>query len=411
MTSIELIEESSADVLFDKIEITFVSTRPFQAPIDEFVRNLINFRVVAPVRQLGGAPTRQLDVRFSVKVAHDGVVSFSGRLALGADGTGARLLPSSYISLNLMRVLRTQVENPPPEEFAGDNFIGPYGDHWPDLLSLQLAAADKGLGALLEAVHKAGGGDPSESILRLRCCEVCRDRRVPDAPTLARRMEADFVGGVARRARGYANPSAELRGNFVTVSWDDGVAEGPVARKIYAKGQELLRTEVAARTVKAVARLIVGRRAQSRCADFSAQGGGVQTILAKVAAAARPLLDELWLDSEAVEAPGTGGLDLLLSFAPLLRLAAPLTNPASAGRRIAPETQIRARSALSILLQFRRFDARGVPASDSVRKALDEMTLGDAPALERQGPRGTLFVVPPGHTAAVKAFAEALGLS
>ncbi len=402
--------ETVSDALIDRLEVAWQDVRPLPVSLDTLVAGLVRAGLTPRRPRLRGATRLRLDLAVAVPVAHAGVVQLEGSLALSAEPAGGvHILPSTAIRANGMRILRSQIAPAPPPGFAGDNFIGPYSAAWPELLGMQLTALATAFDAVVDAVREAAGlPDPVGGRFRVRWCEVCRDRYVEDAAAAVRAFDARFTGGVARRSRVYPNRQVERVGNLVSVSWDDGVERAPVVQKIYAKAESLLRTEVMARTPEAVARLLGGPGSLVGNADCAADGDALANLLGRTVAAACPILDGLWLLSEEVEAPPADGLDLLLALAPLLRVANPEPRPEGGGSPSA-DTVAKARLAVQVLLQLGRFDARGVKGSTTLRKALEEMAQGPDPLLERQGPRGTLFVVRPHWVPALRALATGLG--
>ncbi len=403
-----------ADVLLDRVQLGFEMRLP-SVPVGRvdavavaLTRVGLLVRAPAPGSALAGPlPLGVL----TVPLAEGGTGSVVGGQVLLAvpAGGGLVLTARSHLILNPMRDLRSQLIDPGDRAADGnDNVVwGHDPTEWPRLLGLQLVNVAAVVDAFVAAVLRAAGS-PEESLagtIWVQHCEVCRDFSVADgaAEALVRELaEGAIPMAVAQFNR---RAVASRRRNRQCVAWHEG-GRSPVERKVYAKRNDMLRTEVCVRSRPAV-KALLARGARGGAAQAKIGGAEAARLLQDVALAAVPLLDEVReVVSERAVLPQRAGLDLLLGLAPLIRLAAPAPRAAGeGGRRPAPAVAARARAALEQLVAAGTFDGHGLGDSDAVLLALRDMA---AAGTLRAPPRGRrLFTVSPGLEAARRALSAA----
>jgi len=399
-----------ADVLLDRVQLGFEMRLPSvpAGRADAVAAALaccgVLTRAPAPNSALAGPlPVGALSV--SLVEGGTGGVDGGHILLAAPAGGGLVLTARSHLILNPMRDLRSQLIDPGERAADGnDNVVwGHDPAEWPHLLGLQLVNVAAVVDAFVAAVARAAGA-PAGSVdgtIWVQHCEVCRDYNVADggAEALVRELaEGTIPMAVAQFNR---RSEASRRRNRLCVAWHEGTRSS-AERKVYAKRNDLLRAEVSVRSRRAV-KALLARVADGGAAQAEIGGAGAARLLKDVALAAVPLLDVVReIVGERAALPQRAGVDMMLGFLPLLRLAAPAPRLQGAGGRMpAPAVATRARAALDQLVAAGSFDCHGLGASDSVLLALREMA---AAGTLHPPPRGRrLFTVSPALEAARRA--------
>lgn len=399
--------EAVATVLLDRVQLGFELPLPTVCTRDarRFCNRLASLGVLSGRAPSGSVLGRPLPIGFSgVPLDQGGRGQVGGRLALACPAGTLVATSRSWLVLNPLRDLRTQLFQPGQVATDGnDNVVWEFGEEWHYLLGWQVANVTAVVDAFLASVAAAAEVEPS--LLRGRVwvqqCEVCRDHGVPDAEALVREMrDHPIPGGVAS-----IRTVARRRRNLVCVAWKESAKSAP-ERKVYAKRTDLLRLEITLRNREAVRALLAGcENAATMSDDVSGASAGRQ--LADVARACAPLLDQVErVVRQRVDVRERNGIELLLGFGPLTRLAAPaLRLPGAGGRPPDASLPERARSALVELLASGTFDAYGLGASDAVLLALRDMAAAGTLAAPLRGRR--VFAVAPGLNEARLALSRA----
>jgi hypothetical protein len=398
-----------ADVLFDRVQFGFDMQFPAvpASGAGGFCAALARAGLLARRPPRGGAALGPHTVGpFEVRLAAGGVGRVEGRIVLASDGAG-RLVATrrSHLVVNPMRDLRTQLEAPGARALDGnDNLVWEYGEEWAHLLGLQLANVATVVDAFFAVAAAAAAAAPQAPPGRIwvQHCEVCRDHASTDAEAVVLDLAERPIprAGLARLR------TLDVRErNLQCVAWRERSKAAP-EHKVYAKRADLLRVEVAARSRDAV-RALLKRRTDGGPASAPLEGAAAARLLADAAVAAAPLLDAMVaMIDDAAGAQPRAGRDLLLGFAPLIRLAEPAARaPGAGGRRPGASVAANARRAICKLLDFGSFDARGIRDSDAVLGALREMV--DRGVLSRPERGQRLFTVSPGLEAARRALSSA----
>ncbi len=241
----------------------------------------------------------------------------------------------------------------------------------------------------------------------MRAAELNRDLVRTDAVEIAHRLlgEANpwYRVGWGRDYRDAADP--EHDGNYATVTWPNDRADAPIRMKFYVKTVDLLRTEVCFDNPEAV--LLCASQGVETWPDGPASGGaGIFERLAILARATLPLLDAMSVQVARLDAPQREVLDLIVALAPLLRAGA-VPPPGRAGARPGARTQADVKDILFLLLVFGRYDASGLHANSTVRKALDRIVAEGGLLAESRG-RAPLYSVPSSFAGARGAMLRAL---
>jgi hypothetical protein len=390
------------DVLLDRVQLGIQATIPVPAveAVDSFCAYLARERALASRPRPGRALGSKLRLGpVDVELRDGGMAVLTGELHLAVAKNGClQVRSTSWFLPNVMRAVRARVAAPLPLPADGsDNLVAAYPDYYPSLLVQQLEIVGDVVNAVVLALASAAGVDYGRIRGRVwvKAGEITRDYPHPDARGLVRALKDMPISGAGDESHRHRSTR---HGNELCVAWHQGAATSP-ERKVYAKDTGLVRVEIALRSRRAVKRLLGHSRSEGLL--------GCEAVreLFALASSAAPLLDEAAdLITRAVEAPPRGGADLVLAFAPLVRLAAPAPRAPGAGGRppgggVAPL----ARLAVERLVAEGRFDMRGRPASDAVLGALKEMLADGALCAAAARPR--LFTVAPALEAARQALA------
>jgi hypothetical protein len=272
--------------------------------------------------------------------------------------------------------------------------VGAHGPQWQHFLGRELANLSHGIdtfmGALAEAVEV-----PFEQLrgrLWVQQCEIYRD--LPDPSSSAEQIVHDLaqrplMGGAKQTIR----PIHEHDGDRLVVRWQEGAATAPI-RKAYAKRPDLLRTEIELRDRASVNALLAKAPSDTPKED-SLSGGTAASVVAVLAQAAVPLLDDMWRTAyELFDVYPRGGTEFLLGLAPLLRLIAPEPRPVGAvGRPVGEATPRQARRALQTLILSGRYETTTRGTSEKLRDTLIQMEQDGL--LRRVNNNPTLFALRP----------------
>ena len=366
---------AAAEVLLDKVQLGIEVLLPTVSVSDarRFCDRLASLGVLSgrlPPDSVLGVP---LSVGASgIPLDESGQGRFLGELRLADSNGSLAINRSSRLILNPLRDLRTQLVDPGQvASYGNDNVVWEFGAEWRHLLGWQVANVDRVVGSFLASVAAAADVDPSllRGCVRVQSCEVLRDHAVPDASAMVRELRDHPIPGVVQEVRTVASRYR----NLDCVAWK-GTARTAPQMKVYAKRRDLLRHEVTLQHRSAVRALLAGHGDAATRADLGGQIT-VGRLLEDVARACAPLVAEVeHFVSSLASLPARSGLDLLLGFAPLVRLAAPLPRPTGAGGRPpGAGVAVQATHALEALLYYASFDARGLGDSSAVLLALREM--------------------------------------
>jgi hypothetical protein len=336
---------------------------------------------------------------FVVALPDGGAAAVRGVLVLGVDKSRSTLLP------NLMRGLRSQLQNPGPLALDGDdNLVPPFSPDYPAYLAQQLQAAETIVDSVVAMLAAAAGSDPTalRGKVWVQHAEVCQDHYVENAIGYVDDLTVLPIPG-ARAQR--LNVSVDRDRNKLCLSWNSGTQTSPVT-KLYPKCEDRVRVELVLRARPAV-RHLLKQAGTPAAADIGLTGAAVARELELVARAAFPLIDAVlvWTDTIAQVMPRSG-TDLVVALQPLLRLVAPAPRPAgAAGRLPNADGPDRARRAFDSLINQGQFDARGLGTRDAVLVALQAMQ--EAGTLVTPAGGGRLFSVAPAFESARAALAAA----
>ncbi len=403
------------DVLFDRLQLGFSVALTTLTPADapHFCQKLARLGVLKSVPAVDRMLLRDLPVDFHVPgLPKQGRMTISGRLILrpAAGGTLA-ITNASQLVPNAVRALRSQLKPDLPDQYAlgGEtNFIGPHNESWSSYLGLQLQNIAHAIDTLVDAVTRAAvevAGPlpgPLHGRIWLQQGEIFQDRTCQNAEAL--------VQDVANRAlRNTGRQTIRLTGDFdrdrFVIRWSEGHRTS-AERKIYAKLADLLRIEIKLNSRKAVLALL--RRAGAPIpTETDLTGASLTAMLAAVALAAKPLIDDIAddLDQATAFAP-LAGVDFMLGFAPLLHLTLPNTRqPGTAGRNTDPDLPDKARRLLERLLNGGRCAA---PSSSTPQKLCEALkAMSDGGVLLRINHRPAVYGVTPAFEAVRSALASA----
>ena len=387
-----------ADVLLDKVQLGFDLLLPTvrAAAADNFGARLFRTGVLSAPPRRGTTLRRPLSLGpFSVPLTEGGMGQVRGQIAL-AMGAGDHLVITrrSYLAINAMRDLRTQLIDPGDKASNGDdNLVWPHDVEWKHLLGLHLVNVAAMFDALLSGISRAADVSPTRlrGTVWVQQCEVCRDFFEPNAEALVRELASRPIPGsevVAVRRQ------TIRRRNAVCVAWGRDTRNA-AENKVYAKRHDLLRTEVSVRSRPAV-KALLARGGQAAPASADVGGSAVAQLLENLVRAAAPLLDRVSEVAGACKVvPLCSTADFVSGFAPLTRLSAHGARPAGAGGRPRHlSIPVRARRALVCLLASGTFNARGHGASDAILLALRQMA--ETGLLVAPGRGSRLFNVSPG---------------
>jgi hypothetical protein len=396
------------DMLIDRCQLGLLVTgmRLAVGGRSRFIKKLVACGLLKPVADVGRVVGKRNPMGpFAVALPRNGKALVTGQLVFTEDREGGlTVAASSFVWPNLMRALRTQVPDPGPLATNGeDNLIRPEAAGGKELLHLQLAGVVITVDAVVAAI--AAAADMDKTDLRGRVwvqqCEVFADHQLPGAVQLVRDMALGVPRGAARlRQRTFADRT----GNATVVAWSEGGIVSP-ERKVYAKRDDVLRTEVVFRNRTAVVAVRNAAGWILRQAPWP-NGENAAMELAAVAVGAGPFLDEVEGAAAQWEAPqARTGPDLILALAPLVALAVPAPrDPGTAGRPQGAGVPDCAANVLDCLIHVGSFDARGLHSGHPVVAVLRGMLAQGV--LQASPARPRLFTLHPDYETVRRAMAS-----
>ncbi|PWC29026.1 hypothetical protein [Teichococcus aestuarii] len=388
-----------ADVLIDRIQFGLDVALPHLL-VDEaegFCARLYQAGIIKAAPKPGQCLKNKLAVLFVVPdLPEGGEMTITGEIFLSADDAGRlRITNRSRLRPGLLRALRSQLEDPgEPATGGATNLVGAHGDDWTYLLGQELANLRNGIDALVAELAEAAGLPSAQLRGRLwvQQCEIYRD--LPDPVQAAETIVQDLaqrslMGGAQQTIRSIQ----DHEGDRLVVRWRPSTHTAP-GRKAYAKRADLLRTEIELPDRETV-RALLATAPSPMPREDNLSGQTAAAVVAALAEAAVPLLDEMWQTvNELYEVYPRCGTEFLLGLMPLLRLAAPEPRPAgAAGRPTGEATPRQARRALETLLWSGRCATTTRETPEKLRDALVEMER--AGLLRRLDNRPTVFGLRP----------------
>ena len=305
-----------------------------------------------------------------------------------ANGRSGRFGSMSNIQINGMRLLRKAGYGDMALGLGldgSDNFIGATASATADLLPIQLDLMAGAVNAVVQALEEAipETCEVKEIHLWLKSAEACLDLEVSDAPAVPRWLQRSGFPGAARICTDFYRASASEEGELVAIRyWRQ--ATGPCA-KIYAKGPDLLRVEVACVCRKALR--VLGCKADGQSMGEEA----VKMLLMEFAELSAALLQDVHAHAlEAVEST-TSVDDLFVALWPLLELR--MGFGASVGRPPEAPARDMAGQAIEAFFSSGRFLAKDCRPGYALRRVLDELSTLTGPLI-RSGRRAIYCLSP-----------------
>jgi hypothetical protein len=394
-----------ADVLVDRIQFGIDILMPMPASEGErFCSRLYQLGILPKMPRPGQWQRDSLPVLFVVDdLPDEGTMAMKGDLVLRPEqNERLRVTNRSQLRPGLLRALRSQLREPGEAATGGaTNLVGAHGPHWQHFLDRELANLGHGIDAFMSALAKAAEV-PFEQLrgrLWVQQCEIYRD--LPDSFASAEQIvnhlaQRPLMSGAKQTIRPIRDgtlPTREHDGDRLVVRWHEDTDTAPI-RKAYAKRPELLRTEIELRdrpSVKALLAKVPGGAPK----EDTLSGDEAASVVAALAQAAVPLLDDMWRTAyEFYDVYPRGGTEFLLGLVPLLRLIVPDPRSAGAvGRPAGEATPQQARRALETLIMFGRCETTTRGTSERLREALAEMEQNGL--LRRANNKPALFAVRP----------------